>query len=102
MHAYTIGYVHAIELVRIPPFSLVSPGCCTLVCTPTGVYKKEGGPCISHNFAFSKNIVDNTCIWRWKHYLHSYQEFYQKKVLTKCYTDQGYENNIVRLRFDYF
>ena len=41
-------------LVRIPPFSLVSPGCCTLVCTPTGVYKKEGGPRSSHYFAFQK------------------------------------------------
>ena len=36
------------------PFFLVSPGCCTLVCTPTGVYKKEGGPRSSHYFAFQK------------------------------------------------
>ena len=40
--------------MRIPPFSLVSPGCCTLVCTPTGVYKKEGPPRSSHYFAFQK------------------------------------------------
>ena len=33
-------------LVRIPPFSLVSPGCCTLVCTITGLYKKERGPVV--------------------------------------------------------
>ena len=57
-------------LVRIPPFSLVSPGCFTLVCTPTGVYKKEGGPRSSHYFAFQKilstiyvyGVGNTTCI----------------------------------------
>ena len=50
------------------------------VCAPTGVYKMKGGPHSSHHFAFSKNIVDNFCAWRWKYYLCSYQEFYQKRV----------------------
>ena len=48
------------------------------VCAPTGVYKMKGGPRSSHYFAFSKNIVDNICVWRWKYYLCSYQEFNQK------------------------
>ena len=48
------------------------------VCAPTGVYKRKGGPRSSHHFAFSKNIVDNLCVWRWKYYLCSYQEFNQK------------------------
>ena len=31
--------------MRIPPNSLVSPGCCILqVCAPAGVYKRGGGP----------------------------------------------------------
>ena len=66
------------------PFFLVSPGCCTLVCTPTGVYKKEGGPRSSHYFAFQKSIVDNIWVWRWKHYLYSYQDFNKKSQSSKC------------------
>ena len=73
-------------LVRIPPFSLVSPGCCTLVCTPTGVYKKEGGPRSSHYFAFQKILStiyvygdgNTTCILIRN--LH-------KKSFDECYTD---------------
>ena len=73
-------------LVRIPPFSLVSPGCCTLVCTPTGVYKKEGGPRSSHYFAFQKILStiyvygdgNTTCILI---------RNLNKKGFGKCYTD---------------
>ena len=34
-----------------------------------GVYKMKGGPRSSHYFAFSKNIVGNFCVWRWKYYI---------------------------------
>ena len=72
------------------PFFLVSPGCCTLVCTPTGVYKKEGGPRSSHYFAFQKILStiyvygdgNTTCILI---------RNFIKKGFTKCYTDQAFE-----------
>ena len=68
------------------PFFLVSPGCCTLVCTPTGVCKKEGGPRSSHYFAFQKILStiyvygdgNTTCILIRN--LH-------KKSFDECYTD---------------
>ena len=42
-------------LVRIPPFSLVSPGCCTLSeCVRLRGYTRWRGPRSSHHFAFSK------------------------------------------------
>ena len=73
--------------MRIPPFSFVSPGCCTLLeCVRLQGYTRwREAPHSSHHFAFSKNIVDNLCVWRWKYYLCSYQE-YIKKVFHKCYT----------------
>ena len=75
------------------PFSLVSPGCCILsVCALTGVYKRKGGPHSSHYFAFSKKIVDNICVWRWKYYLCSDQEFNQKKIF--CFNIFNFLTNI--------
>ena len=49
------------------------------VCAPTGYTRERGGPVVLTILLF-KNIVDNWCVWRWKYYLCSYQEFYQKSV----------------------
>ena len=71
-------------LVRISPlFSCKSRVLHTCVYAYGGI-QEGGGPPQFSLFCFSKNIVDNICVWSWKHYLYSYQEFSQKKVLTSA------------------
>ena len=43
--AWEIELIACYITVRIPPNSLISPGCCILqVCAPAGVYKRGGAP----------------------------------------------------------
>ena len=83
-------------LVRIPPFSLVSPGCCTFVYAYGGI-QEGGGPVVLMILLFQKILStiyvygdgNTTCILI-------------RNFIKRCYTDQGFGNNFVRLRFDYF
>ena len=67
--AWEIELIACYITVRIPPNSLISPGCCILqVCAPAGVYKR-GGPRISHFLLYFMFILLSTkyiCNWRWK------------------------------------
>ena len=67
--------------VRIPPNSLISPGCCILqVCAPAGVYKRVG-PRISHFLLYS--IVDKYTyvIGDWNNACILVRNSFYKKVL---------------------
>ena len=66
--AWEIELIACYITVRIPPNSLISPGCCILqVCAPAGVYKRGGRPafltfCFILFYCRQKYI----CNWRWK------------------------------------
>ena len=87
--AWEIELIACYITVRIPPNSLISPGCCILrVCAPAGVYKRVGPPAFL-TFCFipmsTKRYVigdgNNACILVRNSYT---------KGLTKCYTDSGH------------
>ena len=65
-------------LMRIPPNFLSKSRVLHLVCTPTGVYSRKGGPRSSHVLRFQKYIYVDNYEWRWKLCLCSSQEFYFK------------------------
>ena len=81
------------------PFSLVSPGCCILSeCVRLRGYTRERGGPVVLTILLSKVIVDNICAWRWKYYLCSYQDFYQKGVYTSATLVLGQEKLFVNLK----
>ena len=64
--AWEIELIACYITVRIPPNSLISPGCCILrVCAPAGVYKRVGAPAFL-TFCFIPMSTKYICNWRWK------------------------------------
>ena len=66
-------------LVRIPPNFLSKSRVLHLVCTPTGVYSRKGGPVVLI-FAFLNYIYVDNYEWRWILCLCSTQEFSFQKI----------------------
>ena len=84
--AWEIELIACYITVRIPPNSLISPGCCILrVCAPAGVYKRVGAPAfltfcfilLSTNIHMELEIEIMLVSWSGIHFT---------KKLTLCYT----------------
>ena len=73
-------------LMRIPPYFLSKSRVLHLVCTPTGVYSRKGGPRSSHVLRFQKYIYVDNYEWRWKLCLVLLRNFISNKLF-ECNTE---------------
>ena len=78
-------------LMRIPPYFLSKSRVLHLVCAPTGVYSRKGGPRSSHVLRFQKYIYVDNYEWRWKLCLVLLRNFISKQFKKKKGSPQRYK-----------